>query len=674
MAEYENIIELGVLEEEALQSIEKLLEKLGREPLPLEVKFFNSYNKREPKRDETYSRFNFPINAETEGIAVLGTMYVRNGSKRQENPHRIIRNCFKLLTALGAHSQGQFLSVHHAPLQNTRVEQQIDELISKLAYYSNKIGVPTLDISINEDNQFSDYTLLNMIMVGIKPQQNKPKFNLAFSKLVLVTPAFDASEEAQDIILSKLYAKVRREQFPLVFLISGRKGIVGQLLKHIKPLQHGARFFTEGFEGFVKEIDSLLIREFKTELVFLTQHPGDLVRMASEHNIEARIIGEIIEDQVVQIEQNGNILCRLPNEILTDEVQYPDNEDVTYEGTTDSFDPENVIAPSDLREVAYRILRACKTDRKKYIHSYFDNTVGSNNLSLHFPSDAAVMKLHGVEQALAIKLNSSFNFLHENLVERSSTCLAETARQIAACGGDTSYLFSNFNLKNTRSRNCVEVYNDHLLALQQAAQKLSKNHTHYEFNLDIQKNDDPRPPRSVVITGGIGIVKDTEHHMTIPFKNKGDLIFLIGESQDCINSSVYLDTIFNIKDTSAKYIDWAAEQKVQQVVVGLIQENIVCSAHSVGKGGLFVALVESCIKNQLGFDITSVADVRDDAFLFGEANGRILVSLTLHKRDRFIDYLEKWNVAFTILGHVTKGELRIEDKSYGFIKEISKWL
>lgn len=673
MTEYDNTIELGVLEEEALQSIETLLDKLGREPSPTEVKIFNSYNRREPKRDENYSRFSFPINEKLEGIAILGTMYIRKGSKRKENPHRILRNCFKFLSALGATAQGQTIAIHyHSSANNT---DDIDALLQNLAHYSNQVGISTVDVDVIDNEQYHDYTLINVALVGTREQISAPAFNLAYSKLVLVCPIEGATDEAQDIVLSKLYAQIRKQQSPLIFLLSGRKGILGQLMKHLKLKQFGAKFFEEGFEGFSKDIDQLLIRNFKTELVFLTQHPGDIVKMASEFNVEARIIGEITEHSSLKIQSQGEMVCNLPLDLFTDTLDLPETseQDPVLPSELDYFRLDTVSQPTDLCDVALELVQKSKLSQREHYLSFFDNTIGANNLTLHFPSTAPVFKLKEHSQALALRSNSLFSHLHLDSLQNSAAVLANTARELIASGCQSSYLFSSCSLKNASSRESLSQASRHMRSMQEAANNIATRHAHFDFNFDLRKNNDSTAARVTLTAGGLGILSDTDHHMTVPFKNKGDLIFLIGESQNCIGSSLYLRTIHGVPDNSPPYINWNEEKKVHQAIKGLIQESIICSARSIGKGGLFLALTDACMKNQLGFDITSVADVRDDAFLFGEANGRVLVSLTIHKRDRFIDYLEKQKVPFTILGHVTRGEMRIEEKSYGFISDLPQW-
>ncbi|MCK5168812.1 MAG: hypothetical protein KAQ75_02945, partial [Bacteroidales bacterium] len=160
--------------------------------------------------------------------------------------------------------------------------------------------------------------------------------------------------------------------------------------------------------------------------------------------------------------------------------------------------------------------------------------------------------------------------------------------------------------------------------------------------------------------------------MSIAFKNKGDMIYLIGKSRNDINSSEYLNYIHNIEESPAPYFDLEEEHGIQEAIKGLIKKNLVLSAHDVADGGLFVTLVESALIKGFGFDVTPDAEIRKDAFLFGESQSRVIVSVSPSNEDHFLDYMIAQKIPFSALGHVTKSELRIDDNSYGFINDIKK--
>ncbi len=123
--------------------------------------------------------------------------------------------------------------------------------------------------------------------------------------------------------------------------------------------------------------------------------------------------------------------------------------------------------------------------------------------------------------------------------------------------------------------------------------------------------------------------------MTLDFKNEGDLIYLVGQSQNDIASSEYLYSYRGIKASPAPAFDLDEEFALQQAVGTLIEKQLIQSAHDLSDGGLFVALAEAAMPRGLGFEITSMDDYRKDAFLFGEAQSRVLVSVSPGKQAEF---------------------------------------
>jgi phosphoribosylformylglycinamidine (FGAM) synthase-like enzyme len=167
----------------------------------------------------------------------------------------------------------------------------------------------------------------------------------------------------------------------------------------------------------------------------------------------------------------------------------------------------------------------------------------------------------------------------------------------------------------------------------------------------------------------VGVIEDRDHHMSMDFKAKGELIFLLGEVTDCINASEYLSNIVGVKRSPAPHFDLEAEGKVQACVRKAIERGCIEAAHDVADGGLFVSLLEMAMPNGLGFDVVTDDDIRLDAFLFGEGQGRILVSCHENQQDRLLDIIEEINIPIMLLGHVTKGKIMIDNYHFGFCDE-----
>ncbi|MGC4057472.1 MAG: AIR synthase-related protein [Chitinophagaceae bacterium] len=77
----------------------------------------------------------------------------------------------------------------------------------------------------------------------------------------------------------------------------------------------------------------------------------------------------------------------------------------------------------------------------------------------------------------------------------------------------------------------------------------------------------------------------------------------------------------------APHFELSEEAMIQKAVAKMISRKLILSAHDVSEGGLFTTLLESGMKNNLGFEISTDANLRKDAFLFGEAQSRVVVSV-----------------------------------------------
>jgi phosphoribosylformylglycinamidine synthase len=153
--------------------------------------------------------------------------------------------------------------------------------------------------------------------------------------------------------------------------------------------------------------------------------------------------------------------------------------------------------------------------------------------------------------------------------------------------------------------------------------------------------------------------------MSLDFKNEGDVLFLLGASRDDISSSEYLYSYCGVKNSPAPYIDLDEELRLHDLVKTLIKGGLIQSAHDVSDGGLFVTLIEAAIPGGKGFKIETDEDFRKDAFLFGESQSRIVVSVHPDKLDAFVELVADSEVDFTNLGEVTGEKVIIDNEDFG---------
>ena len=200
------------------------------------------------------------------------------------------------------------------------------------------------------------------------------------------------------------------------------------------------------------------------------------------------------------------------------------------------------------------------------------------------------------------------------------------------------------------------------------------------FTLGISKAEDAAPdnhdPETAIVTATnealVRLSCTGARYLTVSTPDNGR-IHALGQfkSEDYITSLAFAkkgDTIYLLGETDEEN-DCQADPKVLDTLVKSIEKGLVSSAHAISRNGLFVSLIESCAPNKLGFDITGDAEIEDKEFLFGRSRYMALVTVTEKQENGLVDYLFNYNIPITLLGHVTKGELRLDELSFGYIND-----
>src|SRR5258705_2986659 len=140
----------------------------------------------------------------------------------------------------------------------------------------------------------------------------------------------------------------------------------------------------------------------------------------------------------------------------------------------------------------------------------------------------------------------------------------------------------------------------------------------------------------------VGLLENINEKMTLDFKEEGDVIYLLGKSTNDISSSQYLAKICNVEFSPAPYFELEEEFLLQQKVTELINKKLIQSAHDISEGGLFVMLCESGFNRDLGFTVETKDDLREDAYLFGEAQSRVVVTVKAGLTEKFENALRNF--------------------------------
>jgi len=384
-------------------------------------------------------------------------------------------------------------------------------------------------------------------------------------------------------------------------------------------------------------------------------------------------IGEVIAEDRLYYYWGDELIAETPAQPLVlgggapvYEREYREPE---YYRTYQQFDINSIDQPEDMQGVARRLMQHPNIASKRFIYEQYDSMVGTLNMSTNAPSDAAIVNLKDTNRALALTVDCNACYVKADPYVGTMIAVAEAARNIVVSGGEPSAITNCLNFGNPYD---PMVYWQFVMAIKGMGEACRKFNTpvtggNVSFYNQTVKDGAAEPVHPTPTIGMLGVVKDKKQVLHIPFSQKGDLIYLIGESRNDINSSQYLVQEHGVEASPAPFFSLEEEYAVQNQIKMLAEKQLLASAHDVSEGGLLACLLEKSFPKGLGFDVTPDAAIRLDAWLFGESQSRVVVSVRPEHEQAFIDIMMLNGVEFDLLGHVTKGAIRIDDEDWGHV-------
>ena len=386
-------------------------------------------------------------------------------------------------------------------------------------------------------------------------------------------------------------------------------------------------------------------------------------------------IGEVTDSKRVQYYMGGELVADVPAYDLVlgggAPVYERHWEEPPYYKESQKFSIDQIKEPNNLKDVADFLAGHYNIASKRWVIEQYDSMVGTSNMSTNYPSDAAVVNLKDTQKALALTTDCNSRYVNANPEIGGQIAVSEAARNIVCTGGEPLAITNCLNFGNPYNPHVFWQFKGAVTGMGKACKKFNTpvtgGNVSFYNQTSIQGKEDPVFPTPVI--GMLGILENKDDRMTLDFKNDGDVLFLIGKIVNDISSSEYLYSYHGIKNTPAPYFNLDEEYLMQQGIKKIIENKIAESVHDVADGGLFVSLLESSMPNGLGFSIHSSDDIRKDAFLFGEAQGRAVVSVKIENVEKLKVQLDTLSVPFLKIGNVNNdGKFVVDGETFGSLK------
>jgi len=401
----------------------------------------------------------------------------------------------------------------------------------------------------------------------------------------------------------------------------------------------------------------ILLSESQERMLVVAKqgHEDDVRQILAKWELEAEPVGEVTDNGLFQIYENGVLVASIPALPLTDGCPTYEREGIEGDEVkaARSVDLGHLLVPEgDLSEDFMELLRSPNLASKRWLYEQYDSTVRTSTV-VRPGGDAGVIRFRGSRRGLAATTDCNGRYCWLNPREGAKAAVAEAARNLVCSGAVPTAVTNNLNFGNPLKPHIYFQLREAVLGMAEACTLFETPVTGGNVSLFNETDGVAIYPTPVI--GMVGTLHDVEAHATShAFRAEGDTILLLGENREEIGGSEYLYRKEGIVAGEPPVVDLLAERRLQHAVLALIQKGLARSAHDCAEGGLVTALAECAVGAEAPFGVSVRLD--DDlppvALFFGETQGRVLVTVAPDQVDRALDMGRDHGVTIRVIGAV----------------------
>jgi Phosphoribosylformylglycinamidine (FGAM) synthase, synthetase domain len=265
---------------------------------------------------------------------------------------------------------------------------------------------------------------------------------------------------------------------------------------------------------------------------------------------------------------------------------------------------------------------------KAWAYRQYDSTVRTNTV-IGPGGDAAVLRLRGTSKAISVKVDGNGRYVYLDPRGGGRIAVAECARNVACTGARPLAVTNCLNFGNPTRPAVYFQLREAIRGMGEACSALSTPVTGGNVSLYNESSSGAVFPTPVI--GMVGLIDDVTHVTRSTFAREGDTIVLLGRFTRELGASEYLSRVHGLTIGAPPACDLDGERALVDALLDSIRSGVVASAHDCSDGGFAVALAECCVANRdhpFGAEVTldATGDIPLRALLFGEAQGRVIVS------------------------------------------------
>ncbi|MDR1725999.1 MAG: phosphoribosylformylglycinamidine synthase subunit PurL [Bacteroidales bacterium] len=609
---------------------------------------------------------------------------------------------------MGARPIAQLNSLRFGDIENPHTQWLMKGVVKGISHYGNSFGIPVVGGEVFFDECFEHNPLVNAMSVGIMRKDDlisatakgagNPVYIVGSStgKDGIHGATFasaDVTENSAEDIPSIQVGDPFQEKLLLeASLELGKSGaLVGmQDMGAAGIICSTSEMSEKGKSGMKIDLSKVPLRQQNVEaweillsesqermLIVVKKGKEEIVeKIFAKWDLNCAKIGEVIDEDRLYFYWKGELVADVPASTLVLGGGAPQYErayrEPAYFQKTFSFN-KNDIQDCDLHEakkISHYLASHPNIASKHWVYEQYDTMVGTKNMTTNVPADAGVVNLKGTDNAIAMTCDCNSRYVYSNPEEGTKIAVSEAARNIVCAGGEPLAVTNCLNFGNPYHE---ETYWQFVKAVQGMGFACKKFNTpvtggNVSFYNQASINGKVESVKPSPVIGMIGVL-NKKNLTSLAFKEAEQTIYLLGKQVNDINCSQYLYSYRKVTLSPIPYFNIDEEYEMQKYLTHLIKEGYIASAHDISDGGLFISLLESSMPCELGFKIHVNKNIRLDSFLFGEAQGRVVLTVNKNKENDFVNIIKQSNIPCVAIGETTQGSIIIDGELFGNIMD-----
>jgi phosphoribosylformylglycinamidine synthase II len=611
----------------------------------------------------------------------------------------IMRDVF----TMGARPIANLNSIHFGSPQHKKTKNLVRGVVHGIGGYGNCMGVPTIAGQTSFDESYNGNILVNAMTLGLV-KKNKIFYSKAagLGKPVI----YVGSKTGRDGIhgasmASAVFDEKIEEKKPTVQvgdpftekllleacleLMAGDSIIAIQDMGAAGLTSSSIEMASKGNLGIEINLNKVPCREAKMtpyEIMLSESQERMLIVLESgkedsakkifdKWNLDFAVIGKTTNSKKIEIYFDEIKVADIPVNTLVE------NSPMYERKWKKSKLPKKIKIHKEqfknlkIINVLNKILSNPNVCSKEWIWQQYDHTVMGDTIQKP-GGDAGVVRVHGTNKAVAASVDSSAVYCWSHPLSGGKQVVCESWRNLIAVGAKPIAITNCLNFGSPENEENMGEFVECVQGLGEASLYLdfpvvSGNVSFYNQTKDIGIKPTPT-------IGGVGLIKDYKNMVTMDLKQTDNILLVVGKTEGHLDQSLFARNILNEKNGPPPEINLFNEKNNGEIVLKLIDQKIIKSAHDVSLGGIIIALSKMCIKGKKGATLKKPNYlINQFEYLLGEDQGRYIIEIEKNNFKNVTEIFNKNSIHYDDLGIVNENELIIDDKSKVSIDELIKF-